>query len=126
MSKSNPRSAAHDVYSHPLVRDVYASVEEGSLGVVPSYVPVRADSGDRISRRIVRHAEIMGREDQIEMFVSVSMFGRAVETLPVVEQTSECNNCRTKMNCLTIVENHSEMKCNLCSRITHINLTNYE
>lgn len=126
MSKSNRKSAVHDAYSHPLVRDVYATVDEGSMSVVPSYVPVKADSVDRISSKIVRSAELMGREDQIEMFVSVSMFGRAVETLPVVEQTSECHNCRTKMNCLTFVENHSEMKCNLCSRTTHINLTNYE
>jgi hypothetical protein len=126
MSKSSHKSTVKGVYSHPLVKDVYTLVEESSLVVVPSYMPLRADNSDRISAKIIRHAVVITKEDQIEIFVSVSMFGKAVETLPVVEQTSECHSCKTKMNCRTVVENHIEMRCNFCSRKTHINLTNYK
>jgi len=51
-------------------------------------MPVIPDNGDRISAKIIRHAEIMGKGDLIEVFVNVSMFGKPLETLPVVNQTS--------------------------------------
>lgn len=85
MSKSNRKATSNDVYSHPLLKDAYTPVEESKGSVVPSYVPIRANNSDRISAKIVRHAEMVGDSDKIEMYMSVNIFDEAVATLPVVE-----------------------------------------
>lgn len=125
MAKSKTKTTTTDTYSHPLLKDVYQIAQE-SAAVVPTYVPVVASSADRISSKIVRQAEMQGQNNTVDIFMSANLFGNAIGTLPLIEQTISCSSCSTKLNSLVTVQNHNEMKCNLCSRTTHLNQPDYE